>query len=339
MDNDPVSLLVRRFDRALRKVEQGQKKFIPGRKTAAEPDKGSKKADVKCYGCKGYESDSEDELNNFVAFLGITDFESGSESDAEPERELDESYKKREAKLAKESVGLIKEKLILAKQVEELIEEVVAERKVSEDLQAKLDQHNKNIRMLTGTKQLDKILCAGRTENSHMGLGYTGRQYGDTGKTNFVSGGYAHAEELSSKTIVHQTSGCFFCGKFNHYKKFCYLKWVKQVWKQHKFWRIEKTNQVWMKTDMYSRTVNNGVCGVRCNMARVTDDSDSDEPWYFDSGCSRHMTGNAEYLEEVSKVKGGKESGEATIVTCGKRRSNACLLKGMRNYGTNDWDI
>ena len=54
MDNDPVSLLVRRFDRALRKVEQGQKKFIPGRKTAAEPDKGSKKADVKCYGCKGY---------------------------------------------------------------------------------------------------------------------------------------------------------------------------------------------------------------------------------------------------------------------------------------------
>ena len=39
-------------------------------------------------------NDSEDELNNFVAFLGITDFESGSESDAEPEREPDESYKK-----------------------------------------------------------------------------------------------------------------------------------------------------------------------------------------------------------------------------------------------------
>ena len=30
-------------------------------------------------------SDSEEELNNFVAFLGITDFESGSESDGEPE--------------------------------------------------------------------------------------------------------------------------------------------------------------------------------------------------------------------------------------------------------------
>ena len=39
------------------------------------------------------ESDSEEELNNFVAFLGITDFESGSESNVEPKRELDESYK------------------------------------------------------------------------------------------------------------------------------------------------------------------------------------------------------------------------------------------------------
>ena len=163
------------------------------------------------------ESDSEEELNNFVAFLGITDFESGSESDGEPERELDESYKavretliklsmenlslikekerleaelslvrvelQKEAELAKESVGLIKEKLILAKQAEELRQEVVAEKQVSADLQAKLDHQNKNIKMLTGTKQLDKILCAGRTESSHMGLGYTGRQSSNTGKT------------------------------------------------------------------------------------------------------------------------------------------------------------
>ena len=54
--------------------------------------------------------------------------------------------------MAKGSVRLIKEKLILSKQDEELREEVVAERKVSADLQAKLDQQNKNIKMLTGTK-------------------------------------------------------------------------------------------------------------------------------------------------------------------------------------------
>ena len=59
------------------------------------------------------ESDSEEELNNFVAFLGITNFESGSESDTEPERELDESYKEvRETliKFSMENLSLTKEK-------------------------------------------------------------------------------------------------------------------------------------------------------------------------------------------------------------------------------------
>lgn len=41
-------------------------------------------------------------------------------------------------------------------------------------------------------------------------------------------------------------------------------------------------------------------------MTLVTEDTDSDELWYFASGCSRHMIGNTEYLEKVSKVKRGK---------------------------------
>ena len=39
------------------------------------------------------EIESEEKVNNFVAFLGIVEYESGSESEAEPENELDESYK------------------------------------------------------------------------------------------------------------------------------------------------------------------------------------------------------------------------------------------------------
>lgn len=95
------------------------------------------------------ESDSEEELNNFVVFFVIIDFEFSFESDVELERELDESYKEvreilikfsmenfsfikekerlevelffvrfelqREIELVKESVGLIKEKLIFVK--------------------------------------------------------------------------------------------------------------------------------------------------------------------------------------------------------------------------------
>lgn len=46
----------------------------------------------------------------------------------------------REAKLPKESVNLIKKKLILAKQANEIREEVIVERKRTAELQAELDQ-------------------------------------------------------------------------------------------------------------------------------------------------------------------------------------------------------
>lgn len=74
--------------------------------------------------------------------------------------------------------------------------------------------------MLTGTKQLDKILSSGRIENSSMGLGYTGRHNGSTGTTHFVSGGFGHAEEDKTQSAPAQVTGCFFCGKFGHYKKY-----------------------------------------------------------------------------------------------------------------------
>ncbi|KAF2582300.1 hypothetical protein F2Q68_00004612 [Brassica cretica] len=44
------------------------------------------------------------------------------------------------------------------------------------------------------------------------------------------------------------------------------------------------------------------------NVAYTTTDSSrhTEVPWYFDSGCSRHMTGNLECLDKVENIKGGK---------------------------------
>lgn len=47
-----------------------------------------------------------------------------------------------------------------------------------------------------------------------------------------------------------------------------------------------------------------------CNIALVTDESDAEEPWYLESGCFRHITGNAKYMDEVKKFKGGKVTSE-----------------------------
>ena len=95
------------------------------------------------------------------------------------------------------------------------------------------------------------------------------------------------------------------------------------------------------KTDLYSAAANSGAGGIRCNMAPVTDELDSDEPWYFDSGCSRHMTCNAEYLKEVSKVKGGKvtfgDGGYGIMkgkgITCNSelpKLANVYFVKGLK---------
>ncbi|KFK23002.1 hypothetical protein AALP_AAs63466U000100 [Arabis alpina] len=123
-DEDPVILLARRFDRALRKVEQGQsKRRFRLIKKHPEVDINSKMSEVQCYECKGFGhfktecptvkireircvgckgvghsvlecvnnqkqskrscmhtdseeiSEDEEELSNFVAFLGITEFD------------------------------------------------------------------------------------------------------------------------------------------------------------------------------------------------------------------------------------------------------------------------
>ena len=34
--------------------------------------------------------------------------------------------------------------------------------------------------------------------------------------------------------------------------------------------------------------------------------SQSQLPWYFDSWCSKHMTGNEDYLEKLELIRGGK---------------------------------
>ncbi|KFK22004.1 hypothetical protein AALP_AAs72311U000100, partial [Arabis alpina] len=304
-DEDPVSLLARRFDRALRKVEQGQsKRRFRLIKKPPEADI-AKMYEVQCYECKGFghfktecptvkireircvgckgvghtqlecvnnqkqskrssmhtdsEEDSEDEeeLSNFVAFLGITEFDEGeelseSESDGEHEDDLIKSYKEvretlirlgrentlliqekqrlealvesiqvelqAEKKLSQESVSLMKEKLILATKADMWEKELYAEKEVTAQLQAKLDLQYKKIHMFAGTKQLDKILSYGRTEKSYSGLGYTGRSASETENTQFVSAGFSHPIEQRNQSTTVRRTGCYFCGKHGHIK-------------------------------------------------------------------------------------------------------------------------
>lgn len=432
-DEDPVSLLVRRFDRALRKVEQGQgQRKFNSYKRNTEENKTSKKAEMQCHECKGFghfirecptikrrelkcsrckgsghtqdecvsetksqrersmigieedseeDSEEESEINNFVAFVGIAEFENGeevseSESEEEQEKELVESYKEvREAlvkigkensdlikeksrlealvvllqnqlederKISKESVNLIKEKLILSSKADQLEQELGEEKEKAKSLQTELDHQHRKIHMFAGTKQLDKILSYGRTEKSHRGLGYTKREASDSETTTFVSGGtYLQTQDDPANKKIF--TGCYFCGKNGHIRTYCFKYWekVRRLKNQGSFFWNGYKRQIWVKkSDLYQThsthtSSRKPELSLRCSMALITEEKENSEPWYFDSGCSRHMTGLRSNLQDLKKIKGGKvtfgDGGHGEIQGKGKT-SNTDLPQLMNVY-------
>ncbi|XP_013608102.1 PREDICTED: uncharacterized protein LOC106314834 [Brassica oleracea var. oleracea] len=69
--------------------------------------------------------------------------------------------------------------------------------------------------------------------------------------------------------------------------------------------------------------------------------SQSQLPWYFDSGCSKHMTGNEDYLEKLEFIRGGKvtfgDGGQGKIRAIGitsrpdvPKLSNVYFVEGLK---------
>ncbi|KAF3592845.1 hypothetical protein DY000_02025331 [Brassica cretica] len=224
------------------------------------------------------EEDSvEEELANFVAFIGITEFvegetdtdddQSGADGDdgisyqelcqtvvqigkenlclkkekswledtvINPMKELDDERKK-EANTS----DLKKENVRLVVQIELLEKQVKNEKARSSDLNAKLEHHYKTVRMLTGSKELDKILSLGRQDQTSQGLGYTGYGKSDTEPIKFVPSSYSKGRTTTERTTsktgaekvknlqkvgrseIQQERGCYYCGKPGHIKKKC----------------------------------------------------------------------------------------------------------------------
>lgn len=152
------------------------------------------------------ESDSEEEdgvdiLNNFMAHLGIIEEgaeDEGAESDDEEmnlsiDEQLmvlveDSMTKKGEIQaLTSENKKLSEKVSSLEKELSEEKKKFSEERQKNSELSQKLEDQLKNIRMLSsGTKELEKVLTAGRTSNVSWGLGYQGGGVRST--TNFVKG-------------------------------------------------------------------------------------------------------------------------------------------------------
>ena len=135
-------------------------------------------------------------------------------------------------------------------------------------------------------------------------------------------------------------NGCLLCGKRGHNVRFCYfrMRQYERAWRLNlchiepniygHVWIVkralypnykERTEKVSHTEPVASHTETEH--NLISNMARVheepvlishvaytsTKHNNLDSPpWYFDSECSRHMTGNQDYLDKLQCVKGGK---------------------------------
>ena len=155
-----------------------------------------------------------------------------------------------------------------------------------------------------------------------------------------VQTGNLKSENLKKTTATRQGNGCHFCGKRGHNVRFCYFRknQYQRAWRMNLcFIEPSLYGHVWIaKRDLYPNykqktssishsekneirtdTEQPVICNFESsffetelvsNVAYTSADSNTqfDILWYFDSGCSKHMTGNQDFFEKLEFIKGGR---------------------------------
>ncbi|CAA7018893.1 unnamed protein product [Microthlaspi erraticum] len=107
--------------------------------------------------------ESYKEVRNALVEVGKENIELKKENTRLTAR-VDELQKALQAEkdLNMDNLNIVLEKMDAVKRADDITKEYFLEKENSRNLQAELDQHRKQLKMLTGTKELDKILSIGR---------------------------------------------------------------------------------------------------------------------------------------------------------------------------------
>ncbi|XP_031111872.1 uncharacterized protein LOC116015845 [Ipomoea triloba] len=284
---------------------------------------------IQCYECKGYghiqsecpnylrrknktyvttlsdDSDSEEENNtNFVAFF--TNHEGDDES-KEDMQDLLNSYTQLHAKweeIIKVNLNLMQENHFLKSEKEN---EILLHKETQEKLMKSLKEEDK---LLQEIRRLTE-----NAEQSNLA----------TRKDSAVE----NREVLQHHFQHRRRIRCYYCHRLGHIKAYCYKRqndlhnriwdcykrqndlhnriWANykrqndlhnRIWAKHKR-QNDLHNRIWAKQEQKPAQR----VWVRKNQTPVTTYtskiSKETSVWYFDSGCSRHMTGNPNNLEDI----------------------------------------
>ncbi|GAU48358.1 hypothetical protein TSUD_282610 [Trifolium subterraneum] len=246
-------------------------------------------------------------------------------------------------------------------------------------LTSDLDEANKEIDLLnvnvgrlrkysemlnkTGDEKLDEILEHHKRRPKFTGISYENVNKHRTYNPELM---YTHPKEvpganMSRKVPQHPTKRsmkhhgnsyykkhrpwrCHYCGRKGHIRPFCYklhgypqekqqtepIPMIQQEWKV-------KSENITTKTKVDEEQTENKVTGL---IAHTSFRASSKEDWYFDSGCSRHMTGDDRFLVDIksyltSYVTFG-DGAKGEIIGVGKlinkslpKLDNVLLVKGL----------
>ncbi|CAM8877520.1 unnamed protein product [Rhodiola kirilowii] len=182
------------------------------------------------------------------------------------------------------------------------------------DTKKELNELKRSVRMLnSGTSNLNDIVRSQRMESGHRGLGFT---EGSSSKgTTFVETEQVSeqlpeqmvrkhprqkvdlSQDKSRTTYLSSNQKkdlltCWYCYQMGHIRRQCRLFLAER--RGHQQQQIQpRQKQVWIPKERQT------VCMVACCSSGDTVQGS----WFFDSGCSAHMTGNSEYLSHIRPVE------------------------------------
>ncbi|TYK06170.1 gag-pol polyprotein [Cucumis melo var. makuwa] len=139
--------------------------------------------------------------------------------------------------------------------------------------------------------------------SSKYGLGFNASMGSAkfTSKVRFVP---ASVKAITNTTAITNTSAkssrwiCYYCGRKDHIRSFCYKLLRDMRYQQKAKFENHQNNSIFAKcnrsirgTHMVWRVKTSKNCKITFTTVQTTNDA-----WYFDSGCSRHMTGNRSFF-------------------------------------------
>ncbi|GAU10383.1 hypothetical protein TSUD_419050, partial [Trifolium subterraneum] len=196
----------------------------------------------------------------------------------------------------------------------------------------------------TGDEKLDEILEHHKRRPRFAGISYENVNKLKTYNPELM---YTHPKEVPGANMSrkkHRLWRCHYCGRKGHIRPFCYklhgypqekqqtepIPMIQQEWKV-------KSENITIKTKVDEEQTENQVTGL---IAHTSFRASSKEDWYFDSGCSRHMTGDDRFLVDIKSYStsyvtfGDGAKGE--IIGVGKlinkslpKLDNVLLVKGL----------